>query len=50
MKIIATMKGTNEEIVLEHGVSEEYAERFCEMWGWSYDDGKYSYWLNYEEE
>lgn len=29
-------------------VSIEKAQQFCEEWGWSYDDGKASYWLNIE--
>lgn len=29
-------------------VNVEKAQRFCEEWGWSYDDGKFSYWLNIE--
>ena len=28
--------------------SEDKALNFCEAWGWSYDDGHKSYWLDYE--
>lgn len=28
--------------------SEDKALNFCESWGWSYDDGQKSYWLDYE--
>ena len=24
-------------------LTEEQAEKICEMWGWTYDDGKQSY-------
>lgn len=48
MKVIAIDKQTHERIVLEDDLTEAQAERFCEMWGWSYDDGKKSYWLEME--
>lgn len=48
-RVVATQKGTNNTIILESGLTEEKAQNFCEMWGWSYDDGKNSYWLGYEE-
>lgn len=48
-RIIATLKGTEKTIILESGLTEKQAEKFCEMWGWSYDDGYNNYWLGYEE-
>ena len=48
-KIIATRKANKKEkLVLATNVTEKVAENFCESWGWSYDDGKKSYWLDYE--
>jgi hypothetical protein len=49
-KVIATRKGSKERKTLGTYHKEQDAERFCEMWGWSYDDGHYSYWLGVEEE
>lgn len=48
-RVIATEKGTEKTIVLSSGITEEKALKFCESWGWSYDDGYKSYWLGYEE-
>ena len=45
--VITTDKKTGEETVIETFTTEEKAERFCEMWGWNYDDGVKSYWLGY---
>lgn len=46
---MATVKGKNrrtgEEIEILSGVTDQEAERFCEQWGWIYDDGKGSFWL-----
>lgn len=42
-------KSTKKRSVLDTVDTERKAERFCEMWGWSYDDGEKSYWLEYEE-
>ena len=38
------------EAVLGNTMTEEAAENFCEAWGWTYDDGKRSFWLDFEEE
>lgn len=48
--VIAIRKGSKEEKILGTYHIEEDAEKFCEMWGWSYDDGHHSYWLCIEEE
>lgn len=34
--------------ILQTGITEEAAENICEAWGWNYDDGKRSYWLDYQ--
>ena len=50
MVVIGTDKITKEEIIIEEGLSEEAAERFCEQWGWTYCDEKgTSYWLSVRE-
>lgn len=36
--------------VISEGLTEEQALKECEEWGWNYDDGHRSYWLDYEEE
>lgn len=47
--VIALRKGSKAVKRLGTYDKEEDAEKFCEMWGWSYDDGHYSYWLFIEE-
>lgn len=47
--IVLTRKGTEERSILSYGITEAQAERECEQWGWSYDDGKHSYYMSYEE-
>lgn len=49
-KVIATRKDNNEKKTLGTYYNGEDAEKFCEMWGWSYDDGRCSYWLDVEKE
>ena len=39
-----------QEAVLQKTMTEEAAENICEAWGWSYDDGERSFWIDYEEE
>jgi len=48
-RVIATLKGTEKETILKDNLTEKQAEKFCDSWGWSYDDGQKSYWLDYEE-
>ena len=48
--VIGIGKATGQEIKLLSNVSEEVAERFCEEWGWSYDDGKRAYWTEIRED
>lgn len=50
MRIILIDKETKAETTLKGNISEEEAERFCEMWGWNYcnEQGK-SYWLGIKE-
>ena len=46
MDVYAINKITGErEKIVYKGKSEDDAERFCEQWGWNYDDGHRSYWL-----
>ncbi len=47
--VIGMRKKSCEEIVIENGLSRTAAEKICEQWGWSYDDGKYSYWMYVKE-
>jgi hypothetical protein len=47
--VIAINKRTREEHVEEVFRTEAEALKMCEAWGWSYDDGTTSYWLEYEE-
>lgn len=47
--VIAINKRTREEHVKEVFRTEAEALKMCEEWGWSYDDGTTSYWLEYEE-
>lgn len=48
-KIIGIRKTDKAEIIVSTAETERAAERFCEAWGWNYDDGGCSYWLEYEE-
>lgn len=36
-------------LILDRVSTEQQAIKFCEQWGWSYDDGQQSYWLDYKE-
>lgn len=48
-RVIATRKTFPAETMVVFGpTTEEKADRFCEQWGWTYDDGKCSYWLSVE--
>ncbi len=47
-RIIGTSKATREEKIIKDNITKEEAEKFCELWGWSYDDGEHSYHLGYE--
>lgn len=47
-RIIGTSKATREEKIIKDNMTKEEAEKFCELWGWSYDDGEHSYYLGYE--
>lgn len=48
--VMAVKKGDSTVTVeVLSDVSVEKAQQFCEEWGWSYDDGKASYWLNIEK-
>lgn len=48
-RVVATRK-TDKSITTNIlvSVSKEQAEKYCEQWGWSYDDGEHSYWLSME--
>lgn len=47
--IVITRRTDGEQSILEHNITEKQAEKQCEMWGWMYDDGEYSYYMSYEE-
>lgn len=47
-RVIGTSKTTREEKIIKDNITKEEAEKFCELWGWSYDDGEHSYYLGYE--
>lgn len=36
--------------VLCEGLTESEAQAYVESWGWSYDDGHRSFWMDYEVE
>lgn len=38
------------EDIIETGLTESEAESYCESWGWNYDDGHRSFWIDYEVE
>lgn len=49
-RVFTTSKVTGQRVeILEDKLTERQAERFCEEWGWNYDDGERSFWLDYEE-
>ena len=47
-RVIGISKATREEKIIKDNITKEEAEKFCELWGWSYDDGEHSYYLGYE--
>lgn len=47
--VTLTNKATHEESIFATFTDGEKASKMCEEWGWTYDDGKQSYWMNYEE-
>lgn len=47
-RVIGTSKATREEKIIKDNITKEEAEKFCDLWGWSYDDGEHSYYLGYE--
>lgn len=48
-RVIGIKKTNKAEIkTIVENLSEHQAENFCEAWGWTYDDGQHSYWLDYE--
>lgn len=48
-KIIGIRKANKSIIMtIAENLTEQQAESFCEAWGWCYDDGQHSYWLDYE--
>ena len=52
MKLITVFgveKETKCRVVLGTFYSKEEAEQFCERWGWSFDDGVHSYWMELDE-
>ena len=50
VKVIIEDKKTGERKVLSTFKTMEAAEKECEEWGWSYDDGEKSYWMSINEE
>lgn len=49
-KVILINKATREESLYCTCNTEAEAEHYCEEWGWSYDDGYHSYWMDILEE
>lgn len=49
-KVILINKVTREKLIYCTCYTEREAEKCCEEWGWSYDDGHHSYWMDIEEE
>ena len=50
VNLYAINKITNQrEKLVYKGKNEEDAEIFCEQWGWKYDDGYKSFWLEIGE-
>lgn len=47
--VYGTRKGMTEKKVICCYETEKQAEEMCEQWGWTYDDGKHSYWMTYEQ-
>ena len=47
--VIGTAKASRQEVVILSDATEEEALRECEQWGWSYDDGEKSYWIEVRE-
>lgn len=47
--VIGIAKATGRRIVILPEVPEAQAKKFCEEWGWTYDDGHNAYWLDYQE-
>ena len=47
--VIGTEKGTNNTIIIEPNMTEAQAMKMCESWGWMYDDGAKSYYMDYVE-
>lgn len=47
--LVITKRTDGAKSILAHNITEKQAEKQCEMWGWMYDDGKYSYYMSYEE-
>lgn len=49
VKVVATRKSNkNESKNIFVNISEAQAEKYCEQWGWSYDENGHSYWLSIE--
>lgn len=50
-KVYAIDKRTRQRAKLVYdATTKDAAVKFCESWGWNYDDGHKSYWLEYIEE
>lgn len=47
--VIGIGKASGRRILILPDVTEGQAKKFCEEWGWSYDDGENAYWLDYTE-
>lgn len=41
------LRHTKNVKVIEIVENECEAQKFCESWGWNYDDGQNAYWLSY---
>ena len=47
--VVGIEKGTDNKIIIEPNMTEPQAMKMCESWGWSYDDGVKSYYMDIEE-
>jgi hypothetical protein len=46
-----TDRQTKEVTVLDSGLTEEKALKFCEEWGWMYtDENSKTFWLGYDKQ
>ena len=47
--IVLTSRTDKKEFIYERNLPEAKAEKLCEEWGWMFNDGKDTYYMNYVE-